>query len=418
LQTPNTTIAMKSAVIVSYARTPIGKIRGSLAHLSAPQLGAAAIRGALSNLTTNNEDNVVSNSITEAYFGNVLSAGIGQAPCRQAVLGAGLHDSIICNTINKVCASGMKSIMLASQTIECNVHGGGSGSGKPFAMLAGGMESMSNTPHYLLSSRSGTALGNATLLDGIIHDGLWDPYDNVHMGTCAEKCATEYNISRDDQDRYAIESYTRAREAQKAGIFNDEIVPIEGPKKRDKPIEMISIDEEPNSVSLDKLPTLRTAFEKNGTVTAGNASSINDGAAALILMSEDNAIAMGLTPLARIRGYGDAEGPPVRFTTAPSNAVPIAVNRAGMSLDDIEYHEINEAFSVVALANMMILNLDESRVNVFGGAVALGHPIGMSGARIVGTLYHVLKKKDATIGCASICNGGGGASAIVIERLS
>lgn len=405
---------MKAAVIVSYARTPIGKFRGSLAHLTAPQLGAAAIRGALSNLTNNNEDNIVSNSIAEAYFGNVLSAGIGQAPCRQAVLGADLHDSIICNTINKVCASGMKSIMLASQTIECNVHGS-----KPFAMLAGGMESMSNTPHYLPSSRSGTALGNTALIDGIIHDGLWDPYDNVHMGSCAEKCAAEYHISREDQDRYAIESYTRAREAQKAGIFEDEIVSIDGPKKRgDKPIELISIDEEPNSVSLDKLPTLRTAFEKDGTVTAGNASSINDGAAALIMMSEDNAIAMGLTPLARIRGYGDAEGPPVRFTTAPSNAVPIAVKRSGMSLNDIEYHEINEAFSVVALANMMILNLDASRVNVFGGAVALGHPIGMSGARIVGSLYHVLKKNDATIGCASICNGGGGASAIVIERLS
>jgi len=405
---------MKAAVIVSYARTPIGKFRGSLAHLTAPQLGAAAIRGALSNLTNNNEDNIVSNSIAEAYFGNVLSAGIGQAPCRQAVLGADLHDSIICNTINKVCASGMKSIMLASQTIECNVHGS-----KPFAMLAGGTESMSNTPHYLPSSRSGTALGNTALIDGIIHDGLWDPYDNVHMGSCAEKCAAEYHISREDQDRYAIESYTRAREAQKAGIFEDEIVSIDGPKKRgDKPIELISIDEEPNSVSLDKLPTLRTAFEKDGTVTAGNASSINDGAAALIMMSEDNAIAMGLTPLARIRGYGDAEGPPVRFTTAPSNAVPIAVKRSGMSLNDIEYHEINEAFSVVALANMMILNLDASRVNVFGGAVALGHPIGMSGARIVGSLYHVLKKNDATIGCASICNGGGGASAIVIERLS
>lgn len=407
---------MRCAVIVSYARTPIGKFRGSLAHLSAPQLGAAAIRGSLSNFP-NNEENVISNSIAEAYFGNVLSAGIGQAPCRQAVLGAGLHDSIICNTINKVCASGMKSVMLASQTIECNVHGGGSK--QPFAMLAGGMESMSNTPHYLPSSRSGSAFGNATLLDGIIHDGLWDPYDNVHMGNCAEKCASEYNISRDDQDRYAIESYTRAREAQKAGIFDDEIISIDGPKKRgDRPIDKISIDEEPNSVSLDKLPTLRTAFEKDGTVTAGNASSINDGAAALILMSEDNAIAMGLTPLARIRGYGDAEGPPVRFTTAPSSAVPIAVERSGMTLDDIEYHEINEAFSVVALANMMILNLDASRVNVFGGAVALGHPIGMSGARIVGSLYHVLKKNDATIGCASICNGGGGASAIVIERLS
>ncbi|KAL3778221.1 hypothetical protein ACHAW5_009623 [Stephanodiscus triporus] len=404
---------MNKAVIVSYARTPIGKFRGSLSHLTAPQLGAAAIRGALSRL----DDDNVSTTIAEAYFGNVLSAGIGQAPCRQAVLGAGLQESIICNTINKVCASGMKSIMLASQAIECYAHG----SNRPFAMLAGGMESMSNTPHYLPSSRSGITLGNAQLLDGIIHDGLWDPYNQVHMGSCAEKCATEYNISREDQDGFAIESYNRAREAIKSGIFDDEIVAVEGSKKRgrvNEPSDMIALDEEPDSVNLDKLPSLRAAFEKEGTVTAGNASSINDGASALIMMNEIHAIAMGLKPLARVRGYGDAEGQPIRFTTAPSNAVPIAVERAGMVMQDVEYHEINEAFSVVALANMLILKLDATRVNVFGGAVALGHPIGMSGARIVGSLYQVLKRRDATIGCASICNGGGGASAIVIERLN
>lgn len=243
----------------------------------------------------------------------------------------------------------------------------------------------------------------------------------VHMGSCAEKCAAEYNISREDQDEFAIESYNRAREAMKSGIFDDEIVAVEGPRKRgrgNEPSEMVTLDEEPNSANLDKLPSLRAAFEKEGTVTAGNASSINDGAAALIMMSESHAIVMGLKPLARIRGYADAEGPPVRFTSAPSNAVPIAVERAGMAMQDVEYHEINEAFSVVALANMLILKLDTTRVNVFGGAVAMGHPIGMSGARIVGSLYQVLKRKDATVGCASICNGGGGASAIVLERLT
>mmetsp|Transcript_12993 Transcript_12993/g.20447 ORF Transcript_12993/g.20447 Transcript_12993/m.20447 type:complete len:402 (-) Transcript_12993:1430-2635(-) len=400
-----------SAVIVSYARTPIGKFRGSLSHLTAPKLGAAAITGALSRL-----DNNVP-KIAEAYMGNVLSAGIGQAPCRQAVLGAGLPESTICNTINKVCASGMKSIMLAAQTIESNTHR--SSVGAPIAMLAGGMESMSNTPHYLPSSRSGTALGHTQLIDGIIHDGLWDPYDDVHMGKCAEKCATEYNISREDQDRYAIESYKRAREAMELGVLDDEIVAVQGPKKRGKdPPDTISVDEELNSVKLDKLPSLRAAFEKEGTVTAGNASSINDGAAAMLIMDEAQAISMGLTPLARIRGYADAEGPPIRFTTAPSNAVPLAVERAGMKLEDVEYHEINEAFSVVALANMRILNLDMAKVNVFGGAVSVGHPIGMSGARIVGSLYQVLKRSNASVGCASICNGGGGASAIVLERLS
>lgn len=404
---------MSKAVIVSYARTPIGKFRGGLSHLTAPQLGAAAIRGALSKL-----DDIP--NIAEAYFGNVLSAGIGQAPCRQAVLGAKLPESTICNTINKVCASGMKSVMLAAQAIESNAHR--TDTNNPIAMLAGGMECMSNTPHYLPTSRTGINLGNGKIIDGIIHDGLWDPYENVHMGICAEKCATEYNISREDQDHYAIESYKRSKEAIDLGIFEDEMVSVEAPKKRgrskDDPPDMISTDEEPNSVKLEKIPTLRPAFDKNGTVTAGNASSINDGASALVLMNEDQAHAMGLKPLARILSYADAEGPPALFTTAPSNAVPIAVERAGMTLQNIEYHEINEAFSVVALANMMILNLDNTKVNIFGGAVSLGHPIGMSGARIVGTLYQALKRSDATIGCASICNGGGGASAIVLERIN
>ena len=352
-------------------------------------------------------------------FQNILS-GIGQAPCRQAVLGAKLPESTICNTINKVCASGMKSVMLAAQAIESNAHR--TSTNNPIAMLAGGMECMSNTPHYLPTSRTGINLGNGKIIDGIIHDGLWDPYENVHMGICAEKCATEYNISREDQDHYAIESYKRSSEAIALGIFEDEMVSVEAPKKRgrseDDPPEMISTDEEPNSVKLEKIPTLRPAFDKNGTVTAGNASSINDGASALVLMNEDQAHAMGLKPLARILSYADAEGPPALFTTAPSNAVPIAVERAGMTLQNIEYHEINEAFSVVALANMMILNLDNTKVNIFGGAVSLGHPIGMSGARIIGTLYQALKRSDATIGCASICNGGGGASAIVLERIN
>eukprot|EP00956_Cyclotella_meneghiniana_P008967 scaffold12308_cov74-Cyclotella_meneghiniana.AAC.5 len=395
------------AVICSIARTPIGKFKGALSHLTAPQLGSIAIKGAISRLGDDAQPKIV-----EAYMGNVLQAGIGQAPCRQAVLGADLGDDVVCTTVNKVCASGMKSITLAAQAIELGLYKSTSNA----AIIAGGMESMSNTPHYL--SRNSPSLGHQQLLDGIIHDGLWDPYDNVHMGNCAEKCATDYGISREDQDRYAVESYTRAREGMESNVWEDEIVAVEGQKKRGATSEMINQDEEPHSVNLDKLPSLRPAFQKDGTVTAGNASSINDGASALILMDEKEAIAMGLTPLARVRGYGDAEGPPVQFTTAPSKAVPIAVERAGMTLNDIDYHEVNEAFSVVALANSMILNLDPSKVNVYGGAVAIGHPIGMSGARIVGNLYNVLKRSGAAVGCASICNGGGGASAIVLERLN
>mmetsp|Transcript_12431 Transcript_12431/g.20612 ORF Transcript_12431/g.20612 Transcript_12431/m.20612 type:complete len:394 (-) Transcript_12431:24-1205(-) len=393
---------MPNVVIVSIARTPIAKFRGSLSSLSASELGAVAIRGALAKLPGDV-------SIREAYLGNVVSAGMGQAPARQAVKKAGLSESTICTTVNKVCASGMKSIMLASQTLQCMPQHG--------AMLAGGMESMSNIPHYLPTSRSGMALGNMQLIDGCIHDGLWDPYDDQHMGMCGEKCATDYGFSREDQDAYTLESYSRAQAAVDAGIF-DEIVPVEVSQRRGGAI-VVDKDEEPHALQLDKLPTLRPAFDrKNGTVTAANASSLNDGAAAFVLMTEDDAKARGITPLARILGYGDAERAPVDFTIAPSLAVPVALENAGITASDVDYHEINEAFAVVALANMQLLGLDHSNVNVFGGAVALGHPIGMSGARIVGTLYDVLKQKDGTIGCASICNGGGGASAIVIERLS
>lgn len=396
-----------SIVIASIARTPIAKFCGSYQSLKASELGSIAIKGALSRLGTEDVH------IGEAFMGNVCSAGMGQAPARQAVLGAGLPESTVCSTINKVCASGMKSIMLGAQNLQC------AGTASPgFAVLAGGMESMSNIPHYLQNSRTGTTLGHGQVLDGVIHDGLWDVYNNQHMGMCGEKCAKDYGFSREDQDAFAIESYKRAQKAVEDGVF-EEIVPVEIPNRRGPPT-VVEKDEEPSSVKLDKLPTLKPAFDRgeNGTVTAANASSLNDGAAAMVLMTEEDAVAKGITPLARIKGFGDAEQNPVDFTTAPSLAVPVALKRAGMDLADVEYHEINEAFSVVALANMKLMNdLDHSKVNVFGGAVALGHPIGMSGARIVGTLYDVLKQKDATIGCASICNGGGGASAIIIERL-
>ncbi|CAB9511678.1 Acetyl-CoA acetyltransferase [Seminavis robusta] len=398
-----------SIVIASIARTPIAKFCGSFQSLKAPELGSVAIKGALARLG----DNAASVEIREGFIGNVCSAGIGQAPARQAMMGAGLPESTIATTVNKVCASGMKSIMLGAQTLQCT------GSASPgFAILAGGMESMSNIPHYLPTSRKGTTLGDAKLIDGVVFDGLWDPYNNQHMGMCGEKCAQDYGFSREDQDAYAIESYQRAQRAIEDGVF-EEIVPVEVPQRRGAPV-VIDKDEEPNSINLDKLTSLKPAFDRSdkGSVTAANASPLNDGACAMVLMTEEDAIQKGIQPLARIRGFGDAEQAPVDFTTTPSLAVPVALKNAGMSLSDVEYHEINEAFSVVALANMKLMgDLDHSRVNVFGGAVALGHPIGMSGARIVGTLYDVLKQKDATIGCASICNGGGGASAIVIERL-
>jgi acetyl-CoA C-acetyltransferase len=338
---------------------------------------------------------------------------MGQAPCRQAVLGANLPQSTICTTINKVCASGMKAVTLAAQSLQCS-----SSSNSPTAMLAGGFESMSNIPHYLMKSRKGFSLGHAQLTDGVIWDGLWDVYNDQHMGMCAEKCARDYQFSRQEQDEYAIMSYRRAADAIAKGVF-EEIVPVTIPQPKGGDPLVIKSDEEPYSVKLEKIPTLKPAFDRSdqGTVTAANASSLNDGAAAMVLMTEAAAKASGIQPLMRIRGFGDAEQDPVDFTTAPSLAVPVALKNANLDLSDVEYHEINEAFAVVALANMQILKLDPDRVNVFGGAVALGHPIGMSGARIIGTLYDVLRQKDATIGCASICNGGGGASAIVVERL-
>ena len=401
---------MTNIVICSFARTPIAKFCGSLQSLKAPELGSIAIKGTIAKLESKAEL-----SIREAYMGNVVSAGIGQAPCRQAVLGAGLPESTICTTINKVCASGMKAVMLATQSLQvANTKTPG------YAMLAGGFESMSNIPHYLQKSREGFSLGHTQLTDGLIFDGLWDIYNNQHMGMCGEKCAKYFAFTREDQDLYAIESYQRAMAAVNAGVF-EEIVPVEvPPKKRGGTPSIIDKDEQlDGSLNVEKIAKLSPAFDRqNGTVTAANASSLNDGAAAMILMTEDDAQARGIAPLARIRGYGDAAHNPVDFTTAPSLAVPVALAHADLTIDDIDYHEINEAFAVVVLANMKLMNLHHDRVNVFGGAVALGHPIGMSGARIIGTLYDVLKQKDATIGCASICNGGGGASAIVIERMN
>lgn len=391
-------------VIVSFARTPIGKFCGSLSSLKGSELGSIAIRGALDRLS-------VPVTIQEAYLGNVVSAGMGQAPARQAVLGADLPLSTVCTTVNKVCASGMKSTMLAAQTLSFTNQS------KATAMIAGGFESMSNIPHYLPSSRKGTTLGHVHLLDGCIQDGLWDVYSDQHMGMCGEKCAKQYQFSRQDQDDYTIESYRRAQQAWNDGVFK-EVVPVYVPQRRGDPI-VVTQDEEPFAVNLEKLSSLRPAFDpKNGTITAANASSLNDGAAAMVLMTEETAKQLEIQPLARIRGFGDAEQDPVDFTTTPSLAVPVALEHAKMKASDVEYHEINEAFSVVALANMQLLGLDHSRVNVFGGAVSLGHPIGCSGARILGTLYDVLKQKDATVGCASICNGGGGASAVILERMT
>ena len=349
-------------VIASVARTPIGRFNGSFQSLKGSELASIAIRGALDKLGAGSDDLPI--VIREAILGNVVSAGMGQAPARQAVLGAGLPESTICTTVNKVCASGMKSLMLAAQTLQC---------GHPGAMLAGGFESMSNIPHYLQNSRTGTPLGHGNLIDGVIHDGLWDIYNNQHMGMCAEKCANDYNITREDQDEHAKESYTRAQQALQNGVF-EEVVPVSVPQRRGDPL-VITADEEPNATKLDKLAMLKPAFDrsKNGTVTAANASSLNDGACALVVMTEQEALDRGLVPLARILGYGDAAQAPIDFTTAPSLAVPVALQHAGITLGDVDYHEINEAFSVVALANMQLMTLDASKVNVFGGAVALGH---------------------------------------------
>ena len=390
----------KEVVIVSVARTPIGSFMGSLSRIPAPKLGAIAIKGALDKINLN------PNLIDEIFMGNVVSAGIGQAPARQAAIFAGIPDTIPCTTINKVCASGMKSVMLAAQSISL---------GDTEIVIAGGMENMSSIPHYL-HGRQGTKFGPTTLEDGMQKDGLVDAYDKVAMGVCADACATKYGFSREDQDAYAIQSYQRSSEAWKSGKFSDEITPVEIPQQRGAPILMTE-DEEYKNVKMDKIPSLRAAFSNEGTVTAANASTINDGGAALILMSMEKALELKLTPIAKIKSFADVAHEPEWFTTAPAKAIPKALSKANITIDDVDYFELNEAFSVVGLANMKILNLKSERVNVNGGAVSLGHPLGVSGARIIIALTSILKQNNAKIGAAGICNGGGGASAMIIESL-
>jgi len=389
----------KEVVIVAAVRTPIGSFMGGLSSLTATQLGSAAIKGALESINLN------PSLVEEVFMGNVVQAGVGQAPARQAALGAGIPNTVPCTTINKVCASGMKAVMNAAQAISL---------GDADIVVAGGMESMSNIPHYL-HMRQGTKFGPATLIDGMQKDGLVDAYDQNAMGVCADVCASEYKFSRENQDAFAIQSYERSAKAWSEGKFKDEVIPVAVPQRRGEPI-IISEDEEFKNVRMDKIPSLRPAFSKDGTVTAANASTINDGAGAMILMSADKASELGLSPLASIKSYADAAHEPEWFTTAPSKALPKALAKAGLSQKDVEFFEFNEAFAVVGLANMKILGLTDSNVNVNGGAVSLGHPLGCSGVRIVITLINVLKQNNAKIGAAAICNGGGGASAMVIER--
>ncbi|WP_282787178.1 acetyl-CoA C-acyltransferase [Flavobacterium croceum] len=389
----------KKVVIVSAVRTPIGTFMGGLSSVSATKLGAAAIRGALNKIQLD------PTLVDEVLMGNVVQAGEGQAPARQATLYAGLPNTVACTTVNKVCASGMKAIMQGTQAIMC---------GDAEIVVAGGMENMSQIPHYV-HLRNGVKFGPTSLIDGLQKDGLTDAYDNNAMGVCADMCAKEYNISREDQDNFAIQSYNRSATAWENGNFDAEIVPVEVPQRKGDPI-IVAKDEEYTNVRLDKIPTLNAVFTKDGTVTAANASTINDGAAALVLMSEEKALELNLKPLAYIKSYADAAQEPQWFTTAPAKALPKALDKAGITIDDVDYFEFNEAFSVVGLANAKILGLSNDKVNVNGGAVSLGHPLGCSGARIVVTLINVLQQNNAKLGAAAICNGGGGASAIVIER--
>lgn len=390
----------KEVVIASVARTPIGSFMGTLSTVPAPKLGATAIKGAL------NKINLDPSLVEEVFMGNVVSAGLGQAPARQAAIFAGIPDTVPCTTVNKVCASGMKSIMLAAETIQL---------GNADIVVAGGMENMSSIPHYY-HARTGAKFGPVKMEDGMQKDGLVDVYDQVAMGVCADACATEYEFSREDQDNYAIQSYSRAAEAWKSGKYADEVVPVEVPQRRGEPI-IFSEDEEYKNVKMEKIPNLRPAFSKDGTVTAANASTINDGGAALVLMSAEKAKELGIQPIAKIKSFADAAHEPKWFTTAPAKALPKALDRAGITLQDVDYFELNEAFSVVGLANMKILGLDNDKVNVNGGAVSIGHPLGVSGARIIIALTSILKQNNAKIGAAGICNGGGGASAMVIESI-
>lgn len=392
---------MKEVYIVSIARTPIGSFAGTLANFSAPQLGSIAIKDALKKI------NLDPSAVQEVYMGNVLSANLGQAPATQASIGAGLPHDTVTTTVNKVCASGMKAIMLAAQSIQLGMNE---------VVVAGGMESMSNVPYYLPNNRNGQRLGHGQVVDGIIKDGLWDVYKDYHMGNAAELCASTKNITREMQDAYAISSYQRAAAAHAAGYFKQEIAPVSIPVKGKDPL-IFAEDEEVSKVKFDKIPGLKPVFDKMGTVTAANASSLNDGAAALVLMSKEKAEALGIKPIAKILSFADAQQAPEWFTTAPAKAIPLAIERAGIAQTDVDFYEINEAFSVVCVANNQALNLNPDNVNIWGGAVSMGHPIGCSGARIVVTLANVLQTMQGRYGVAGICNGGGGASAMVIERM-
>ena len=392
---------IKEVYIVSAVRTPLGSFGGKLSSITAIELGSIAIKGALS------KSGVPSEAVNEVFMGNVISANLGQAPARQAAIGAGIGYHVPCTTVNKVCASGMKAVMLAAQSIMLGINN---------VVVAGGMESMSNVPYYIPKARFGYKYGNAEMVDGLVKDGLFEVYYKFPMGNCADNTAKEMNISREEQDAYAIQSYRRSAEAWEKGMFKDEIVPVEMTGRKGETI-LIDEDEEFRNVMFDKIPSLRPVFDKNGTVTAANASTMNDGASALILVSKEKAEELGLKPLAKIRGFADAATDPLWFTTAPALAIPKALKHAGVSADEVSYYEINEAFAAVAIANQRELNLDNDKINVFGGAVSLGHPLGASGARIITTLNSVLHQKGGNIGVAGICNGGGGASAIVIERI-
>ena len=391
---------MKEVYIVSAVRTPIGSFMGSLSSVPATRLGAAAIKGALE------KSGIDLKIIDEVIMGNVMSANLGQAPARQAAMFAGLDQDVPCTTVNKVCASGMKAIAMAAQSIKA---------GDNEVVVAGGMENMSSVPHYM-QARNGVKLGNINMIDGMVKDGLTDVYNDTHMGVCADMCAKEYGFSREDQDNFAIDSYKKSAAAWEAGKFNDEIVPVEVPQRRGDAV-IVDKDEEYSNVRMDKIPTLRPAFQKDGTVTAANASTLNDGASALILASGEAVKKYGLTPLAKVTSYADAAQAPEWFTTAPSKAIPIALGKAGLSATDVDYWELNEAFSVVGLANTKELGLDSAKVDVNGGAVSLGHPLGNSGSRIIVTLINVLKQNNGKYGGAGICNGGGGASAMIIENV-
>jgi len=392
---------MKEVYIVSAVRTPVGSFLGSLSSIPATKLGSIAIRGAIEKAGIKAAD------VQEVFMGNVLQAGAGQAPARQAAIYAGIEQTVPCTTINKVCASGMKSVMFGAQSIM---------TGDNDIVVAGGMESMSQVPHYLQGSRKGYKMGDVKVVDGMVHDGLFDVYNKYHMGNAAELCAKECNISREEQDEYAIESYKRSAAAWKAGKFSDEVIPVEVPQRKGDPV-IVNEDEEYKNVKLEKIPALRPVFQKEGTVTAANASTLNDGASALVLMSKERAEALGVKPLAKIVSYADAALAPEWFTTAPSKALPKALKKAGLNNDDIDFWEINQAFSVVGLANIKEMGLDISKVDVNGGAVSLGHPLGSSGSRILVTLLHVLKQNNGKRGAAGICNGGGGASAVVVETV-